>query len=263
MAGVEAGPGVHGGRWSSEPPLPDRPSVFGDRCEAASVELKVDQGRPAGGWAPGADRGPQQPIGEQLASAVPYLQRGLPQIQRLPGALRQCRPELITLREPSQDNWCRHLVGRQDAGKFPAGAQPAMPVVHANATPVPLGRTFVVVQAGEHQTVRPEGLPQTLRVLQQPGIECLVLRHQPHPARRPKRARRIPPEPSRTARTSRAGILRTAPPPRRRRPRHDRAPSRSERRARSRATSRLHAQRKSCRDHVRTTRPGPQGAVPG
>lgn len=35
-----------------------------------------------------------------------------------------------------------------------------MPVVYANATPVPLGRTFVVVQAGEHQTVRPGGCPK-------------------------------------------------------------------------------------------------------
>lgn len=117
--------------------------------------------------------------------AVPYLQRGLVQVQSPPGALRQCRPEPITRHEPSQDNRWGYLLGRHDAGELPARAQPAMPVVHANAPPVPLGWAFVVVQAGEQPTVRPDGLTRTLRVLQQPGIACLILRHQPHSAADP------------------------------------------------------------------------------
>lgn len=51
--------------------------------------------------------------------------------------------------------------------------------------PVAFGRTLVVVQAGEHEAVRAGVRPEALRVLQEPGTERPVLRHQPHPAARP------------------------------------------------------------------------------
>ncbi|GGW09067.1 hypothetical protein GCM10010264_37830 [Streptomyces globisporus] len=48
-----------------------------------------------------------------------------------------------------------------------------------------LGRALVIVQTGEHEAVRSRVLSKALRVLQQPGIERSVLRHQPHPAADP------------------------------------------------------------------------------
>lgn len=77
------------------------------------------------------------------------------------------------------------MLGRQDAGELPAGAQPPVPVMQSDRSPVSLGRALVVVQTGEHEAIRSPVLSEALRILQQPGIERPVLRHQPYPAADP------------------------------------------------------------------------------
>src|SRR5262245_39309294 len=74
VPGTEARPGTQGVRRPREPPLSDDPGEFGSGREELPVKFQVDQIRPVGGWAPRADCGPQQPIGEPLALVVLYLQ---------------------------------------------------------------------------------------------------------------------------------------------------------------------------------------------
>ncbi|WP_158642299.1 hypothetical protein [Actinomadura sp. WAC 06369] len=125
------------------------------------------------GRAPGADLDPERPVGEGFAPVVPYLQDGLVEVQRAAGALRQGRPQPVSGGEAAQDERGPLPLGRQDAGELPAGAQPPALVVHPDAAPVPLGRAFVVVQAGQHEAARRRVEPGGAGVLQQPGVAAV------------------------------------------------------------------------------------------
>ncbi|SNB75538.1 hypothetical protein SAMN02745831_00957 [Streptomyces sp. PgraA7] len=128
-----------------------------------------------------------------------------------------------------------------------------MLVVYAYSAPVPFGWAFVVVQASDDETACLQGLAYALRILQQPGVQRLSVRHQPHSGPRANHVLQ-PAQPSRTARTFPAGVPRTAPPTRRRRPKHARVPHQPACIALACDGSRRHARWESCRDQISTAR---------
>lgn len=69
--------------------------------------------------------------------------------------------------------------------ELPARAQPSVPVVQADRSPVPFRWAHVVVPARQHESIRSPLRSEALRVLQQPWVERFVLRYQPHPASDP------------------------------------------------------------------------------
>src|SRR5262245_22817141 len=108
---------------------------------------------------------PKQPISERFTSVVTYLQSDLLQVPCPPGSLHEGCPQFLARGYALQHEWGCRLPRGQDAGEFCAGTQPPVTVVHTDATPVPFGRAFVLVQAGEDKTVRPGWPNNDLRVL--------------------------------------------------------------------------------------------------
>lgn len=188
LSGAEAGPGARGVRRSGEPPLPDGPRVLRDGRAEASVELQVDQLRPV-------------PDGRQ-ARALPWSRRsvsGFPWSSRISSAASpRSRARRVPFDSAARSRSAGASPRRTSRGADGSAAGRARvnsrqepssrrPSCTRTRPPVSLGRTLVVVQAGEYEAVRSGGADQVraLRVLQQPGAERLVVRHQPHPVADP------------------------------------------------------------------------------